>query len=33
MPWILNDGEVGRYRDLTKPMGALGGKERTEVFE
>jgi hypothetical protein len=33
VPWILNDGEMGRYRDLTKPMGALGSSERQEVFD
>jgi hypothetical protein len=30
----MNDGEqLGKYRDLTKPMGALGGEERQEVFK
>jgi hypothetical protein len=32
MPWVLNNGEIGRYRDLTKSMGALGNSERTDVF-
>ncbi|CAD8203801.1 unnamed protein product [Paramecium octaurelia] len=33
-PWIMNDGEqLHKYRDLTKSMGALGTKDRIEVFE
>lgn len=30
----MNDGEqLHKYRDLNKSMGALGSKERIEVFE
>ena len=33
VPWIMHGGEqIGCYRDLTKPMGALGNAERANEF-